>query len=184
MKIETQHIQVGSYIFTKGTKTNGSQSFERSYLIFKIMDIKNDYVRLSVVREFYTSKNANDGYFSAKKQIYENAKNSIAKTIVTPILSEDIGDWNDLTLNDSLTKKYPSLLKSRLFVEDVSNNIKPTVESPIYGYKNAYFSLVYSKKEIIENAKLVPYIYRNSISEDVELIQDYSENIDLIVNKK
>ncbi len=183
MESKEHKLQVGSYIFTNEIGSNGNQSFERQYFIFKVMSIHDDYVRLSVVRKLYSSKKRIDGYFSIDKNGYESAKQSIQSSIVTPILSSYIY-YNDYILTDSLKIKYPNLSKSRLFVEDVSQNIKPTKESPIYGYKDAYFSLVYSKKEIIDDAKLVPYIYGNSINEDVELIHDYSEKIELIVNKK
>ena len=99
-------LRLGGYIFTEGTKHNGSQSFEKSYTIFKVMDIKDDYVRLAVVRKFYTSKNAHDGYFSADKYTYENAKDSMNNEIVTPVLSADIPDWNDLILNDTFTSVH------------------------------------------------------------------------------
>lgn len=67
-----------------------------------------------------------------------------------------------------------------MFLEDVSDDIKSTVKSPIYGNKQVYFSLIYSKNEIIKNGKLVPYVYGNSIKVDIELMHEYSQDIDLI----
>jgi hypothetical protein len=184
MQRNEHKLHLGSYIFTTQMENNGSQSYERGYTIFKVTNINNDYVRLAVVRKFYTTKKASDGYFSAPEHFYEEAKKTISDLIVTAVLSEDIYDNNDLFLTDSLLIKYPNLAKSRLYVEDVSNNILPTKDSPIYGDKDSYFSLVYSKNEIITNAQLVPYVYGNSMNVDVELMPQYSRNIEYIINPK
>lgn len=189
VKISAEKLRVGSYIFVTQIKHNGSQSFEKGYAIFKVTQIMDDFVRLAVVRKFFASQKAfdvrifeSDGYFSATKGIYKDAKQTIINNIVTAVKSEDIGHYNHLVLTDSLRSKYPTLVKSRLFVEDVSNDIKPTKESPIYGDKTIFFNLVYSKKEMINKGQLVTYIYRNSFAVDVELKQAYSNNIDKIIN--
>lgn len=191
VKNAAQNLQVGSYIFSTSMGYNGNQSLQSHYFVFKVTQIVDDYVRLAVVRKFYGSQkmfdvrlSALDGYFSASKAIYEDAKKTIANDVVTAVKTKYIRDYNELILTDSLRLKYPGLLKSRLFVEDVSNLIKPTKESPIYGDKMFFFSLVYSKKEIMNNAKLVPYYYNYSNDNKISLEYGSSENIDKIINLK
>jgi hypothetical protein len=45
-----------------------------------------------------------------------------------------------------------------------------------------YFNLVYSKKEIIENGKLTPWIMNNSLKNEPEIAHGLSKKIDLILN--
>ena len=189
IKIEAQKLRLGSYIFSTSMGYNGSQSRERKYYIFKVTQIKDDYVRLAVVRKFYGSQkmfdvriSPFDGYFSATKEVYEDAKKTIENAIVTLVESHDINNSNNLILTDSLRLKYPALLKSRLYVEDISKNIKPTTESPIYGDKMLFFSLVYSKNEIMSNAQLVPYLDNARNDDKIRLEYGYSKDIDKIIN--
>ncbi len=189
VKISAEKLQVGSYIFTNQMEHNGSQSSERGYTIFKVTQIVEDYVRLAVVRKFYASQKASDlnlsafdGYFSASKEVYDDAKKTIKDKVVTAVKIGDIDDFNNLVLTDSLRLKYPSLSNSRLFVEDVSNLIKPTKDSPVYGDKLFFFSLVYSKKEIINKAQLIPYLYNSGNDDMITLEYGYSKDIDKIIN--
>jgi hypothetical protein len=41
-------LQLGSFIFSKQRGSNGSQSIENKYFIFKVIEVNGDYVRLSV----------------------------------------------------------------------------------------------------------------------------------------
>ncbi len=189
LKLSAKQLQLGSYIFSTSMGYNGNQSWQKNYFVFKVTQIQDDYVRLAVVRKFYGSQkmfdvriSPSDGYFSANKEIYEDAKNTIENAIVTLVESHDIYNSNDLILTDSLRLKYPSLKKSRLYVEDVSKNIKPTKESPIYGDISFFFSLVYSKNEIMNNAQLVPYLDNARNDDKIRLEYGYSEDIDKIIN--
>ncbi|MFD1605632.1 hypothetical protein ACFSJW_03450 [Flavobacterium artemisiae] len=164
-------LQMGSFIFSKKRGSNGSQSMQTNYFIFKVIEINGDYVRLSVIRQLSEKGKLKQSDFSTTKESYNTLKNSIREITVTPILSEDLyKEGASFTLNDYLTAKYPSLKESRYYYEDV----KVKIDS------QQYFSLVYSKEEIMTNGKLVPWILNNSTTP--ELAFRLSENIELILN--
>ncbi|PBJ16057.1 hypothetical protein [Flavobacterium sp. ACN6] len=163
-------LQLGSFIFSKQRGSNGSQSMQTNYFIFKVIEINGDYVRLSVIRQLSEKDKIRSG-FSTKKEAYKDLKESIQKVTITPILPEDLYKGSSsFTINDYLLDKYPSLQKSRYYSEDVKSSTDP----------REYFSLVYSKEKIIAKGKLVPWIISNS--DKPELAERLSENIELIVN--
>jgi hypothetical protein len=176
-------LQLGSFIFSKQKGSNGSQSYENKYFIFKVIEINGDYVRLSVIRQLSQKNRMLQSDFSMNSDQYKSLKQTIKNTTITPILSEDLykGDGPSLTLNDYLLKKYPVLQQSRYYYEDIpaATKNKPLPENP--ADLEMYFSLVYSKKEIIENGQLVPWTMTNSLDNKPSLAQ-YSKNIDLIIN--
>jgi hypothetical protein len=83
-------------------------------------------------------------------------------------------------LNNFLLEKYPSLLESRYYFEEIPEN-KKNLPIPVdYNELQEYFSLVYSKDEIINKGKLVPWVLNNNTTP--ELAERLSQNIDLILN--
>jgi len=164
-------LQLGSFIFSQQRGSNGSQSTQTYYYVFKVIEIKGDYVRLSVIRQLSEKNNLKSSDFSTTKQAYNDLKNSIQKITITPILPEDLyKEDSSFTLNNYLLIKYPSLKQSRYYYEDVKFATDST----------EYFSLVYSKEKIINKGKLIPWILNNSVTP--ELAERLSQNIDLILN--
>lgn len=164
-------LQLGSFIFSRERGSNGSQSMQTNYFIFKVIEINGDFVRLSVIRQLSEKDQLKQSNFSTTKQAYRDLKNNIQKITITPILSPDLyKEGASYTVNDYLLGKYPSLKMSRYYFEDV----KAAPNAP------EYFSLVYSKEEIINRGKLVPWLLRNS--DKPELVSNLSKNIDLILN--
>ncbi|MFG4004056.1 hypothetical protein [Flavobacterium aquidurense] len=176
-------LQLGSFIFSKETCINGSQSYQKYYFVFKVTEINGDYVRLSVIRQLSQKDNLKESDFSTTSDQYKSLKQNIKNLTITPVLSEDLykGDGQRFTLNQYLLNKYPVLKQSAYYYEDIpeESKNKPMPENP--NDLEMYFSLVYSKKEIIENRKLVPWTMTNSFNGKPSLSQ-YSKNIDLIVN--
>ncbi|MFH6959807.1 hypothetical protein ACHRV1_20600 [Flavobacterium aquidurense] len=176
-------LQLGSFIFSKETGINGSQSYQKYYFVFKVTEINGDYVRLSVIRQLSQKDNLKESDFSTTSDQYKSLKQNIKNLTITPVLSEDLykGDGQRFTLNQYLLNKYPVLKQSAYYYEDIpeESKNKPMPENP--NDLEMYFSLVYSKKEIIENRKLVPWTMTNSFNGKPSLSQ-YSKNIDLIVN--
>ena len=176
-------LQLGSFIFSKETGINGSQSYQKYYFVFKVTEINGDYVRLSVIRQLSQKDNLKQSDFSTTSDQYKSLKQNIKNLTITPVLSEDLykGDGQRFTLNQYLLNKYPVLKQSAYYYEDIpeESKNKPMPENP--NDLEMYFSLVYSKKEIIENRKLVPWTMTNSFNGKPSLSQ-YSKNIDLIVN--
>ncbi|QYG07720.1 hypothetical protein [Janthinobacterium sp. PAMC25594] len=176
-------LQIGSFIFNKRTGVNGgSQSIQTDYYIFKVIEINGDHVRLSVIRQLSENNTISQSDFSTTKENFEYLKKHINEITITGILTKDLfaGDYELYTVNDYLLKKYPALKKSRYYFEDIPEDMKnlplPTDNNKLQDY----FSGIYSKKEIIENGKLVLWVLNNS--NNPELARNSSENIDLIQN--
>ncbi|MBF4491307.1 hypothetical protein IR010_02060 [Flavobacterium sp. MR2016-29] len=164
-------LQLGSFVFCKQRGANGSQSMQNYYFIFKVIEINGDYVRLSVIRQLSDKDKLQQSDFSTTKDAFKDLKDTIKHITITPILPEDLyKEGASFTLNDYLLDKYPSLKKSRFYYEDVKLDANAT----------EYFSLVYSKEEILKRGKLVPWILNNS--DKHELAERLSEDIDLILN--
>lgn len=174
-------LQLGSFIFSKQRGPNGSQSIENKYFIFKVIEINGDYVRLSVIRQLSQKNKLLQSDFSTTKKAYRDLKQNIKKLTITPIIREDLyKEGASYTINDYLLGKYPSLAKSRYYFEDLSEDQK-NLPVPADGFeRQEYFSMLYSKQEIIKNAELVPWILNNS--PNPELAPGLSKNIDLILN--
>jgi hypothetical protein len=176
-------LQLGSFIFSKETGINGSQSYQKYYFVFKVTEINGDYVRLSVIRQLSQKDNLKECDFSTTSDQYKSLKQNIKSLIITPILFEDLykGDRSRFTLNDYLLNKYPVLKKSAYYYEDIpeESKNKPMPKNP--NDLEMYFSTVYSKKEIIEKGQLVPWTMTNSFN-GKPLLSNYSKNIDLIIN--
>jgi lipopolysaccharide export LptBFGC system permease protein LptF len=180
---EEHQLKVGSFIFSKETGINGSQSYQKYYFVFKVIEIDGDYVRLSVIRQLSQKDNLKESDFSTTSDQYQSLKQNIKSLTVTPILSSDLykGDGPSLTINDYLLNKYPVLKQSRYYYEDIPEESKNKGIPKNPADLEMYFSLVYSKKEIIENGKLIPWTLTNSFNGKPSLSQ-YSKNIDLILN--
>ena len=176
-------LQLGSFIFSKETGINGSQSYQKYYFVFKVIEINGDYVRLSVIRQLYQKDNWKESDFLITSDQYKSLKQTIKNLTITPILFEDLykGDGQRFTLNDYLLNKYPILKQSRYYYEDIpeGSKNKPMPENP--NDLEMYFNMVYSKKEIIEKGQLVPWTMTNSFN-NKPLLSNYSKNIDLIIN--
>jgi len=173
-------LQLGSFIFSKQRGSNGSQSYENRYFVFKVTEINGDFVRLSVVRQLSQNKVIKSGDFSTTSEAYKQLKKTITTLTITPIQSTDLyhGDGPSMTVNPYLVSKYPKITDSRYYYEDIPQKNRP-VPTDI-GDLSYYLSLVYSKKEIIERGKLIPWGLNNS--ETPELLTRLSEDIDLIIN--
>lgn len=177
-------LQEGSFIFSSQRGSNGSQSFTTHYYVFKVIEINGDYVRLSVIRRLSERDKLAEGDFSTTSAHYKQLKKSIKEILITPILTEDLykGEGPTYMLNDYLVNKYPGLKTSRYYYEDIQKDKKnkplPTETLEL----NLYFNLVYSKKEIIENGKLTPWIMNNSLKNAPEIADGLSQKIDLILN--
>jgi hypothetical protein len=174
-------LQLGSFIFSKQSSSNGSQSMEHKYFIFKVIEINGDYVKLSVVRQLSQKNKLLQSDFSTTKEAYKDLKQNIGNTKITGILKEDLYKAGpSYTLNNFLLEKYPSLLESRYYFEEIPEN-KKNLSIPVdYNELQEYFSLVYSKDEIINKGKLVPWVLNNNTTP--ELAERLSQNIDLILN--
>jgi hypothetical protein len=177
-------LQLGSFIFSKQSGSNGSQSFETKYFVFKVIEINGDYVRLSVIRQLSKKETMVEGDFSTTSDHYETLKENIKEQLITPIQSEDLykGEGPNFTLNDYLLEKYSDLKKSRYYYEDVSTEQKNKPLSAQTLDLNTYFSMIYSKKEIIENGELTPWTMTNSLTNKPQIAYNLSQNIDLILN--
>jgi hypothetical protein len=180
---KAHQLQLRSFIFSKETGINGSQSYQKYYFVFKVIEIDGDYVRLSVIRQLSQKDNLKESDFSMTSDQYQNLQQHIKNLTITPILSEDLykGDSASLTLNDYLLDKYPVLKQSRYYYEDIPQESKNKGVPKDATDLELYFSLVYSKKEIIENRKLIPWTMTNSFN-GKPLLSQYSKNIDLIIN--
>lgn len=173
-------LQLGSFIFSQQRGSNGSQSYENHYFVFKVTEINGDYVRLSVVLQLSQNKTIQKGDFSTTSEAYKELQKTITTLTITPIQSTDLyhGDGPSMTVNPYLLSKYPKIAASRYYYEEVSQKDKP-IPTDISDL-SYYLSLVYSKKEIIERGKLTPWGLNNS--ETPELRTSLSKDIDLIIN--
>ena len=176
-------LKLGSFVFSKRRGHNGSQSMENQYFILKVTEIQGDYVRMAVIRKLKAGDQIVQGDFSTTKQAYEEAKGNIKNLVITGISRDDLygrrTGHDPLQIDDYLLEKYPALKTSRYYFEDVPENKR---NRPVPGdrmEREEYFTLVYSKKEIIEHGKLVGWILNNSPEPELSNIV---ENIDLILN--
>jgi len=185
MSTKEHQLQVGSFIFSKQRGSNGSQSYENQYFVFKVTEMNGDYVRLSVIRQLSPKDSPLISGFSTNSNQYKALKENIQDLLITPILSEDLykGDGPRFTVNDYLTDKYSNLRQSLYYYEVVSQSLKNSASTTDTMDAEMYFELVYSKKDILEKAKLTPYHIRQFSSDmKPELSPQYSANIDLIKN--
>ncbi|CAC9974767.1 hypothetical protein [Flavobacterium panici] len=175
MNTPEHRLQMGSFLFSKQTGSNGSQSSQFNYLIFKVVEINGDYVRLSPIRQLSEKGKLKSSDFSFTRDTYHSLKLNIKKLTITPILRNDLyKEGATYTVNDYLLNKYPSLKKSRYYYEELSESEK-NIHSPA-----EYFTLVYSKEKIIEKRKLIPWIINNS--DKPELAKSLSQKVSLILN--
>lgn len=176
-------LQMGSIIFSKQRGYNGSQTKVDRYLIFKVTEIQGDYVRLAVIRKLSAGDEIVDGDFSTTEKAYENLRGNIRNVVITGISTEDLYGRktrrDPYQIDDALLKKYPALKTSRYYYEDVPENKRNLPVPKDHNDRLEYFSLVYSKKEIIEHGQLNAWVINNGT--EPELFGD-SDSIDLIVN--
>ena len=178
-------LKLGSFVFSKRRGHNGSQSMENQYFVFKVTEIHGDHVRLAVIRQMQQGKEIVTGEFSTTKEGYAELKDTVRSLLITGISRDDLfsrnrsRDGSPYKLDAYLLEKYPALNTSRYYFEDVPENKR---NRPVPGdrmEREEYFTLVYSKKEIIEHGKLVGWVLNNS--PEPELFND-PEKIDLILN--
>lgn len=174
-------LQLGSFIFTNSMEHNGSQSRERRYTIFKVVEIDGDHVRLSVVRQLSSPTGPLSG-FSTNASEYASLKKTINHLTITRIAMLDLyGDKGSHQMNDQLLAKYPALKTSRYYFEDDTELRKEAAERmEMVADREASLGLVYSEEQIISNARLVPWVFNNSTTP--ELAPALAKKIDLIVN--
>lgn len=177
-------LQLGSFIFSSQNGSNGSQSFTKHYYVFKVIEINGDYVRLSVIRKLSEKGKLTQGDFSTTSDDYKQLKKNIKEVLITPIQKEDLykGEGPTFMVNDYLLSKYPNLKTSRYYYEDIPEEAKNKPLPANTTDLDFYFELVYSKKEIIENGKLTPWIMNNSLKNEPEIADRLSQKIDLILN--
>ncbi|SHG28662.1 hypothetical protein [Flavobacterium defluvii] len=175
MNTPEHRLQMGSFLFSKQTGSNGSKSSQTNYLIFKVVEINGDYVRLSAIRQLSEKGKLKSSDFSFTRENYRHLKKNIKKLTITAILRTDLyKEGATYTVNDYLLNKYPSLKKSRYYYEELSEAEK-NVHLP-----REYFTMVYSKEKIIEKRKLIPYIIDNT--NEPELAKNLSQKVSLILN--
>lgn len=175
MHTPEHRLQMGSFVFSKQDVSNNNQSGNYNYLIFKVIEINGDYVRLSPVRKLLEKKQPKTSDSSFTRETYRSLKLTINKLEVAGIHHEDLSKIESkFTLNDYLLEKYPSLRKSHYYYETLSATEK-NINTP-----SKYFKLVYSKKKIIEKRKLIPYVITDS--ETPELAKELSQKASFILN--
>ncbi|WP_264537924.1 hypothetical protein [Flavobacterium sp. N1736] len=177
-----QKLQLGSFIFSRERGSNGSQSMQNYYFVFKVIEINGDLVRLSVIRQLSDKENRLQSDFSTTKKAYQNLKQNIKNVTITGILVEDLYkvDGATYTINDYLISKYPDLKKSRYYYEEIPQNKKNTAVPTDPNDLITYYDLVYSKEEIIKNGRLAPYTMVNRDKGEID--NGLSKDIDLIKN--
>ena len=174
-------LQMGSFIFSQQRGHNGSQSMENQYFIFKVTEIQGDFVRLAVIRKLSAGDEIVQGDFSTTKKAYGELKDNIKSVVITGISRNDLygrrTGRDPHQIDDYLLEKYPALKTSRYYFEDVPDKTRPVPQDPMD--RMEYFSLVYSKKEIIEHGRLVAWILNNRPEPE---LSNRAEKIDLILN--
>lgn len=175
-------LKPGSTIFANYRASNGSQSTTRKYFIFKVTQIHGDYVRLSVLRQLSEQGKLTESDFSTSEEDYQRLKKTIRSLVVTGIVREDLyrKDSKPYVLNDYLLAKYPALNTSRYYFEDIAVEEKERPAPDDRLQQIEYFSLLYSKKEIMEHGRLVPWVISNG--PEPELFHRMAEDIDVIIN--
>ncbi len=178
-------LKLGSFVFSKRRGHNGSQSMENQYFVFKVTELHGDHVRLAVIRKMQQGKEIVTGEFSTTKEGYAELKGTVRSLLITGISRDDLfsrsrsHDGSPYKLDAYLLEKYPALKTSRYYFEDVPDNKRNRPVPADQMEREEYFTLVYSKKEIIEHGKLVGWILNNSPEPELSNIV---ENIDLILN--
>ena len=166
----------------------GSQGSKMYYFVFKVVHLDKDFVNLSVVRRLSSKDHLQNSDFSMSSERYETFKNTVTNTTITGIEVEDLYKDNSapFVLNAHLLGKYPALNKSRYYYEDVADALKNKPVPSDTMQLMDYISLVFSREQIINNAKLIPYIMDNYYkTQQPELYPNpnIAKNIQLIVNK-
>ncbi|KAB8043734.1 hypothetical protein [Janthinobacterium aquaticum] len=182
MKSPEHALKPGSTIFANYRASNGSQSTVRKYFIFKVTEINGDHVRLSVVRQLSEAGKPLQSDFSTTEHDYQALKKTINSLAVTGILREDLyrKDSEPYVLNDYLKAKYPALNTSRYYFEELPAAHKNQPVPNEQFQRSEYFSLLYSKKEIIEHGRLAPWVISNG--PEPEIFHRMAEDIDVIIN--
>lgn len=181
VKIETQHLQIGSYIFSTDTRTNSNSFLNETFKFVKVVtDIDGDYVRLASVRKFENPDEQINSMDPRNHDYYNYLKSTIDTIQFTAV---DVNE-NLIYVGDqkNILKYYP-IIKKQPFYYTVGYGNKPIPLDVRGNPWSEYFDAVYSKKEIIENAKLVRYTLTNQ-NDGIPYLYDLGEKIELIVNKK
>ncbi|WP_309609461.1 hypothetical protein [Flavobacterium sp.] len=113
-----------------------------------------------------------------------NTSKNLKSTIDTIKFTVVDLDENLIYVGDqkNILKYYP-IVKKQPFYYTVGYANKPIPLDARGNPWSEYFQDVYSKKEIIENAKLVRYDLTNQFN-GIPVLYDLGEKIELIVNKK
>lgn len=180
IKSNQHKLQIGSYVFSVNEISNGD-TFTRSnyFFVHIVTEIKGDYVRLAAVQKFINPGEQINSLPSKNDDYYNNLKSTIDTIKFTAV---DL-DENVINVNkpDNLLKYYP-ILRTQPFYYTVGYANKPIPLDARGNPISDYFDAVYSKKEIIENAKLVRYTLTNQ-NNGIPILYDLGEKIDLIINK-
>ena len=181
LKTPKHQLQIGSYVFSV-TKTSNTDTYTSSnyYIVSVVTDIDGDYVRLATVHKFVNANDHINSLPSKNDDYYNNLKSTIDTIKFTVV---DV-DENIIYVGDqkNILKYYPVVAKQP-FYYTVGYANKPIPLDARGNPWNDYFDKVYSKNEIIENAKLVRYDLTNR-NDGIPVLYDLGEKIELIVNKK
>ena len=154
-------LQVGSFIFSYN-KISNTDTFTSNnhYFVRIVTDIDDDYVRLTTIKKLYLPNQKMQSLPSNNDNYYDNLKSTITNKRITEV-NIDYGLINEFfTKEYFLLKHYPMLHEFPFYYEiGFANKSKPITENGTVDFQ--YFENVYSKKEIIENAKLVRYTLTN-----------------------
>ena len=181
MTTNEHKLQIGSYIFSVIEVTNGDTFTRSDYHSVRIVtDIDGDYVRLAAVQKFINPNEQINSLPSKNDNYYNNLKSTIDTIKFTVVdLDEKVININD---QKNILKYYP-VVKKQPFYYTVGYANKPIPLDARGNPTSDYFDKVYSKKEIIENGKLVRYDLTNQFN-GIPVLYDLGEEIELIINEK
>ena len=181
LKTPEHQLQVGSYVFSVNKISNPNTFISSNdYTVTVVTDIDGDYVRLAAVRKFVNKGDQINSLPSKNDNYYNNLKTTIDTIKFTVV---DVNE-NMINVSDqkNILKYYPIVTKQPFFYT-VGYANKPIPLNARGNPRYDYFDAVYSKKEIIENAKLVRYDLTNRF-DGIPVLYDLGEKIELIINKK
>lgn len=181
MTTKEHKLQVGSYIFsTNSISDTDTYTSILYHFVHIVTEIKGDYVRLAAVQKFTNPEDQINSLPSKNDNYYNNLKSTIDTIKFTAV---DV-DENVINVNkpNNILKYYP-IVKKQPFYYTVGYANKPIPLDARGNPTSDYFDAVYSKKEIIKNAKLVRYDLTNQFN-GIPVLYDLGEKIELIVNKK
>ncbi|TRX35338.1 hypothetical protein FNW52_11500 [Flavobacterium sp. ZT3R18] len=169
-------LRLGSFIFIRQLGSNN----EEEYLVYKVIHINGDYVRLSEIKQVPQENVRLESDFNT----YEKLKLSNKSFTITGILHDDLyqGIGNSFAIPNHLLKKNPNSKKTSYYYEDIPEQEKNKPFTTNAGDFDLIFRPVYSKEQIIDNGVLMPWILDAKRNNEPLLYEDISQEIELILN--